>query len=395
MPVNFLQLRRQIQQMGEQARDHLQRQRRLLEQALELLRLYAEQNSLLQQRVSRVVQVSPRLRCAVPGDEALTLGKTCPPQHSPLTVIAADGSQVNPSRHDPFPVCVINIGAILLPGGHPTPSVPQEFTHTRLFYHDEVLTSQGLLSEGLVALRRDLYERQFLAGLTAAQPTPVVALTDGPLELFPEAHERESSEFRAAMQEYIESLHRLEEQNVVAAGYVDRPLADLVVRLLELVLLAEDEFAQAGRRRPLLGVRDEQLFASFLSPGTRSAVFSIQSQQAQHFTDSLALHFFYLNSGRPGHPAMARVEIPAWVAGNAGLLDLLHRALLEQCAQMGTHPYPYALQRAHEIALIGLDEKDRILEMINLEQLRHGLPAGEVSHKQAGKNLLTTRTRYP
>jgi hypothetical protein len=76
------------------------------------------------------------------------------------------------------------------------------------------------------------------------------------------------------------------------------------------------------------------------------------------------------------------------------LLNLLHATLLEQCRQMGAHPYPYALHRAHEIALVSFDERKRILDMIAIEHLNRGLPLGESSHKQSNKDLSTGKTRY-
>lgn len=389
MPVNFIELRSQIKKMGGQAGEQTDRRKRLFDEATGLLQAYATHGERLNERVDKAVQANPRLRCARPTGEVLTQGFEPPEEVFMPAILAADGSQINPSRHDPFPFCVINVGVF-----HTCPGqAPREFQRTTLLTYEEVLTPQGLLNEGTVALRRDLYERQMLAELADGMEKPVVTLTDGPLELFSEA--RESEEYRTALKQYIESLQTLEQMNVITAGYVDKPFSDLVVRLLELTLLAEDDFSKAGVRRPLLGVRDETLFSGLLQPGQRSAVFAIQSQQAQNFQDGLGLHFFYLNIGRLEHPAMARVEIPAWVAQDPALLALLHTTLITQSRQMGAHPYPYALHRAHEIALVSFDERKRILDMIAIEHLNRGLSVGESSHKQANKDLPSTRTRYP
>ncbi len=388
MPVNFIQLRQQINQLGGRAQEYHQRHQNLLQKAQELLRFYADRTEKLCERVERAVQANPRLRCAKPTAGALTQVFDCTSCEPPCAVLAADGSQVNPSRHDPLPFGVVNVGAFQCIPGQP----PQEITRTTLLYFDDVDTPQGLLSEGTVALRRDLFERQMLAELAGQHPAPVAALTDGPLELFFEA--QESAEFRKALSQYQDSLHQLEKIKAITAGYVDKPYADLVVRLLELTELPEDDFSQAGRKRPLMGVHDSELFAGILQPGQRSAVFAIQSQQAMNFTNGLALHFFYLNTGRSSSPALARVEIPAWVAQDEQLLNTLHHTLVEQCARMGAHPYPYALHRAHEIALVSFDEKQKILDMISVEHLQRGLPVGSASQKQSNKDLSTTRTRY-
>lgn len=388
MPVDFLQLRKQISDMGAHARQYKDRHDTLLEKANVQFQAYADQGELLRSLVEKAVQANPRLRCAVPTRSCITLAFDAEPCQPCGLLLAADGSQINPSRHDPYPICIINIGVYqYMPG-----FAPQEVRRTSLQSYDQVFTRQGLLSEDAVALKRDLDERILLAELARNKPQPVITLTDGPLELFSET--RESGEFREAVQEYIDSLKKLEGMQAVTAGFVDRPLSDLVVRLLELTLLTEEELAQSGRLHPLDGVRDDELFTGLLKPGQRSAVFSIQSRQTDKFTGGLAFHFFYLNVGRETKPALARVDLPAWVAGDAALLNLLHFTLLEQCAQMGSNPYPYCLHRAHEIALVGLDEKKRIFDMIAVEHLRQGLSVETGSAKQSNKDLDGTKTRY-
>ncbi|MCE5209075.1 MAG: DNA double-strand break repair nuclease NurA [Chloroflexi bacterium] len=388
MPVDFIQLKQQISEMGAHARDYHTRHKSLLEKANEQLQKYAGQGDQLCSLVEQAETTNPRLRCAIPTQPVITQAYDAQPCQQAGLILAADGSQINPSRHDPFPICVINVGAYQwMPG-----STPQEIQETRLLYFDDVLTRQGLLTEGMVALRRDLDERKTLARLAEGKPQPVVTLTDGPLELFSES--RESEEFRKALREYLESLKQMEKMRVVTAGYVDKPLSDLVVRLLELTLLPEGAFSQSDRVHPLMGVRDEELFATLLKPGQRSAVFSIQSQQTANFTDGLALHFFYLNVGREVKPALARVELPAWVAEDPTMLHLLHSTLVEQCAQMGTNPYPYCLHRAHEIALVSFDEKRKIFDMIAVEHLNQGLSVESPSNKQSNKDLDADRKRY-
>jgi hypothetical protein len=122
-------------------------------------------------------------------------------------------------------------------------------------------------------------------------------------------------------------------------------------------------------------------------------VFALQSQSARSYTQALALHFFYLNAGRPGKPWLARVEIPAWVVDDPEMLDRLHAVLISQCRTMGSRPYPYLLHRAHETAVVSLQEKEQVTQMIALELRRRGVQVGEMSQKQAAKQF-QSRTRY-
>ena len=82
-----------------------------------------------------------------------------------------------------------------------------------------------------------------------------------------------------------------------------------------------------------------------------------------------------------------RVEIPKWVADEAEKLNLLHAALLEQCQIMGAKPYPYILQRAHEIAVVKYEEKAQIEQMLDMELRQAGSEMDTESNKQSAKNL--------
>ncbi|HEY3344135.1 MAG TPA: DNA double-strand break repair nuclease NurA, partial [Anaerolineaceae bacterium] len=144
----------------------------------------------------------------------------------------------------------------------------------------------------------------------------------------------------------------------------------------------------AGKMRPFAGVRDRDLFAGLLAPGERSGIFRIQSSSARQFEGPLALHFFYLNVGRVGQPYLARVELPAWVAEKPASVDLLHATLFYQSRLLGARPYPYALHRAHEIAVVSYAEAEQLEQMLLGEMLRQGIysfdESNKLHHKQTG-----------
>ena len=188
-------------------------------------------------------------------------------------------------------------------------------------------------------------------------------------------------------------LARLHELDAITAGYVDKPGANLVVRLLEVCMVSPDEWPKIREHPPLRGVTDRALFKPLLEPGARSAVFALQSQSSKSYAGALALHFFYLNVGREGNSHLARVEVPAWVANDEAKLNSLHAVLIQQCQMMGSRPYPYLLHRAHETALVSLEEKEQVTQMIVLELHKRGIAVEERSYKQSSKDLVG-RTRY-
>ncbi len=331
-----------------------------------------------------------RLRCAIPLTEALDAVTAPVSGDMPGCILAADGSQIMPDPHSAVLFGVINIGIIKSYPNQAT--TPIEFKNTHLLYYDELYSkSGGLLSEETISLMRDLEERQWVADQASESSPPVLALTDGPLELFREPADPATSQ--QPFIDYLETLRQLAQKHIMTAGYVDRPRADLLVHLLELDMFPENASVEELRLRPLQGITDAAILAPLLPAGYRSAVFGLQSMSAKFFSGDIALHFFYLNVGTSEHPWLARVEIPAWMAEDTSALELLHRTLLAQCQQMGNAPYPYVLHRAHEIALVTHDEKNHLENMVALELMKHGASPFTRSHKQILKDLTGTRTR--
>jgi hypothetical protein len=288
-------------------------------------------------------------------------------------------------------------------GSSGSPVAPQTAIESRLFYDQGMYTEAGKITEARLALMRDLAERkllaqqaeQFLRTSAGVQPgpIPVITFTDGPMELWGSIESENVSTFQKSLEDYLGVLSRLHDLGVTTAGYVDKPSADPVVRLLEVVMQDEAGLAEIKKLFPLRGVTDIDLYRRILSPGERSAVFALQSHSAKQYAGILGLHFFYLNAGLADHPWIARVEIPAWVAENPPQLNGLHAVLIEQCQIMGRHPYPYLLHRAHETARVSLEEKEQVENMIKLELYRQGVDVGEMSYKQATKDL-AGRTAY-
>ena len=385
MPINYQQALTKIRQMGAQARQRDSILQELKQQALQLLRDKSGCEAELRELAAGAARLNPHLRAGLPAFGRLDARVSAAAGAGAQTVLlAADGSQINPDRHAAVEFGAINVGAIRLCPGEP----PRETIDSQLLFYEELYIEGVPLNEATVALRRDKEERAMLK--TLAEPKvsagrAVITLTDGPLELY--GQDQNSALYKNTLLEYLDVLRGLSRLGAGAAGYVDKPRSDYVVRLLELVLLSqENDLSQAGRKHPLFPVRDSDLFEQLLQPGERSAVFALRSPAAENFTADLALHFFYLNVGRTGKPHLARVEVPQWVAADLGLLETLQAVLLSQAQQMGPQPYPYIIHRAHEIAVVSFAEKDQLETLIAAELRRNGVTPGEKSAKQFAKD---------
>lgn len=394
MTINFVEVHRQIQQAAGEAQREQARLRDEFNRAWETLQTWADRLPDLGRRVEQALRYNPSLRCARPGHEALTTRVPAPPVPTQGLLLAADGSNANPNHHDRIPFGLINIGLFGYDLGHHRP--PQELIQSEVLLNQDLYDDLGTIGEERIALERDLRERRaLLERLRDETVTPLVTLTDGPLELYRQP--REDPEFHARFQDYLRVLTALAAQGVITAGYVDKPQADLVVRLLELALLDEDELAQAGQLRPLRGITDRALFGQLLQPGERSALFGLQSTTAERFRQAaqgqLELHFFYLNVGLAGQPKVVRVEIPHWVAVDTTAVTILHGVLLQQTQITPNRRYPYALIRAHELAVVTYQDRQAVAAMIEQEWLNQGVVVGEESEKQRAKQDLQSSSR--
>ncbi len=399
MSLNYEQLGPQVKELGQRAVARENRLNELRGQAKGLLQELAEETAHLQGKVERAANQNPALRCASPRQEPLTARFAAPDAPEKARILAVDGSQIHPDPHAPAQYYLVNVGGLWSDIHRDQP--PQTFIETNLRFEEDVYTPYGLVSRGQVALERDVAEREAIATKAASlvevpeNAVLLITLTDGPLELW-ESHDRggiRSLAFRGGLKRYQGALHELCRLGAITAGYVDKPRADYVVRLLEIATLPDNELGNVDQHRPFQGVSDVDVYANLLRPGERSAVFGIQAYSSSDYTGEIALHFFYLNVGRAGHPWLARVEIPAWVAEEEKDLDSLHAALLHQCRMMGGVGYPYLLHRAHEIAVVQREEQELLTEMILRERRRRGVSVGQTSHKQYYKDQ-SGRKRY-
>jgi len=391
MSLDFLQVSQQVKTMGEKALAHQYDLKTKLVETHALLEGYATEIEQLQLKVETVVRnYDQTLRCALPVKEALNTHYPLPPLPEQVTLIAADGSQIYTDRHAEVEYCLVNTGAIWMRYG--STEAPSTSIQSRLIYTEQL---EGM-SDDRLSLERDLAERTRLLELAKQATTPVVTLTDGPLELWTTTLEerRVAGEFKKSLQAYLEVLHQLHEINATTAGYVDKPGADLVVRLLEVAKAGDDDLAEMRKYRPFRGVTDIELYRDLLPPGERSAIFGIQSRSSKPYQGDVRLHFFYLNVGRAEHPYLARVEIPAWVVEDLNMLNALHAVLVNQCRMIGARAYPYLLHRAHETALVSLEEKEQVTQMIVNELRKRGLEVSGSSAKQYNKDVSGKRTRY-
>jgi hypothetical protein len=336
---------------------------------------------------------------AIPTSEPINAAFPPPPDAVRYNVIAADGSQIYPDRHGVALYYLINVGSIVF--RHGLAQAPSTGSYPEVFYADADLYEDdgGQKPKILIDAERDRRELAELArlGNVEAAAAPTVALLDNGLLLYFSLQTDDRALIDRVLDDYLDQLDALEASGAAVAGVVDRPRAATVVRLLHVDSLPLEAIRDETLRR--LGLfehfTDAMLFDDCLAPGERSALFQHGSPNNDiYYRDrGHAIYFFYLNAGRPGKNALLRVEVPEWVARDRARLDLVHRALLDQCQV--SDGFPYALMRAHELAVVTLAERREFDHMVIGALVRRGLTPA-ISQKAQGKAWTGSgKRRYP
>lgn len=337
----------------------------------------------------------------------------CPQPH---TVMATDGSQIFPDRHEVAACYLINVGRVALPYGQSRR--PLLDSQTALFYREPDLYHfwggrRTPVTAEVVGLRRQLMEFEALAQLaqefSPGQP-PGVALSDGTLILW--TLEGTPADFRQEMlQRFLAALERFRRLGMPLASYISQPASTDVINALRIGIcpavkvdcdrcLWKGEGGGRGRKEKsrrgqqldfyrhdaqvlpcavIEGVTDALLFAQVLAPGERSAIFSSASQVLVDYGPH-AVHFFYVHVGSE----IGRVEVPAWVAADPDLLRRVHAVLVDQAAKGGG--YPLALIEAHEKAVVRSAEREAFFRLVEDLLVRKGL-AASLSSKSWSKRV--------
>ncbi|MEE8390814.1 MAG: DNA double-strand break repair nuclease NurA [Anaerolineae bacterium] len=365
MTLELSKLTGQVRAMGEELAARRQQHADLVALARRWLAQYADQGE-------RLRHPARAIRAAIPTDEPLDAHYPLPAIPERFTVIAADGSQIQPDRHGAALYYLINIGSLVY--RHGSGKAPKPRSEPALGYAEDDVYEDGMLVAGnLLDARRDLAEITRLADLSTAEPPgSTIALVDGTLLLWV-LEERSEEWRRTKVMAYLDQLHRIREAGAAVAAFTSRPRRTEVTRLLHLANVEGDKNRASQEPNPLERLPDSAVFG-MLPAGARSAIFVSPSPVNHDYYHPAGhtVHFFYLNLAEEGRdPVVARVELPAWVAEAPDRLALVHASIVAQARIAGD--YPYALARADELAFVSGQEREAFGEMVTTSLLRAGV----------------------
>jgi hypothetical protein len=314
-------------------------------------------------------------------------------QLSDRVTFAADGSQILPGREISLPVAAVQVAWFENPHTRDGLGYRKEWDFS-LVTPKELLETESVAATAadLVGLRRVEKEleavRAFLkrrAGWQERGERVPVAFFDGTLLLSTSRVRGETLKFpNAYIAAIAETVKLSRETRVPLVGYIDQSYARDIARMIDVI---------AKRRMQTPTVFDAQIFSAsdadaaplFARWGDRSVFCEcLREGLTEEFRDEAGeplVGFLYLQTTAPGS-VPARLDIPAWVADEEGLIDDVVDAVRAECV-VG-NGYPYALETADEAAVITLRDREQFLRAVQDFAQVNDLPF-RVSRKAVSK----------
>ncbi|MEH2367653.1 DNA double-strand break repair nuclease NurA [Nostoc sp.] len=306
------------------------------------------------------------------------------------TVIATDGSQIAPNHHEIAYCYLLNIGRVVLHYGqnrHPLlDSLPEVFYRPEDLYMSR---QWGIRTEEWMSFRRTASETTVLAELacSAAQAeTPALAMVDGSLiywfleQLPMDARDR-------ILPPILEAWQQMRDAKIPLMGYLSASRSIETMNFLRLLACphpAPDCKSHCPNQLEKVPckifeqLRDTSVWATRLKPGQRSTLWRSNSPILELYGDQ-TIYFCYVHVGTE----IARIEVPAWVAENATMLDQALGLMLAQ-VQKG-YGYPVAIAEAHNQAVVKGGDRARFFALLEQQMIKAGLKNVGTSYKEARK----------
>jgi len=311
------------------------------------------------------------------------------------TVVATDGSQILPDRHQAALCYVLNLGRVVLRYGPDASaaldSAPALFADETDLYHGEVGERRAVTGDE-VSAHRTVWELEGLLALATEErcrnpERPLVAVADG--TLIPWSLDREDPWYRDLLDRYLAALAGFAALDVAPVSYISRSGASDVVHLVRLgdcdqtpancdacahlaAVLAD---SPRGRNLTLAqaaalpcggaaGLCDADLFGELLAPGEYSAVFCTRSKAFARAPEQ-RVAFCYYHTGQE----IARLETPLWATTQPASQALVQAVVADQVRK--GRGYPVALQEAHEQAVVRAPDRaafERVVESLLVQR---------------------------
>ncbi|MEM6254175.1 MAG: DNA double-strand break repair nuclease NurA [Cyanobacteria bacterium P01_D01_bin.156] len=338
--------------------------------------------------------------------------KPAPESH---TVMATDGSQINPSHHEIAYCYLLNIGRIVLHYGQSR--FPRLDSQPEVIYRPEdlyVSRQWGIRTEEWMGYRRTVSEAVVLSelGETVHSSTgehspqgylppqkksrqlsllqrtavPTLAMTDGSL-IYWFLDQLPATARDQILEPILAAWARLRDARIPVVGYISASRSSEALNFLRLQSCPHHQpdcqkhcegLTDGAPCQVFSPLRDVTLWATLLEPGQRGPLFKSSADILQLY-DEHSVYFCHVHVG----VEVARIEFPAWVVEDT---DLWETALSLTLAQVNKgFGYPVALAEAHNQAVVRGGDRNRFFTLLEQQMIRAGLQNVGTSYKEARK----------
>jgi hypothetical protein len=389
--LDLQKLMGQMQGMSEQLQKEAQQLTAKLDRAETIFtEAIANQSHLCQH--SELLRDRFIFNCAEPV-ESLGQIQAISPITTPHIVLATDGSQIAPSRHEIAYCYLINIGRVAIyynSGIYPLlDNIPEVFYKTEDLYKAR---QWGIQTEQWMTLKRTVAENVALANLVIATiasypQSPMLAFSDGALVHW-ELDEIPADARSQLLPDILAAWDELKSQRIPLAGYISAPRAAEATNFLRLQICPFEQpdchthcstkpldAAPCSQIQPL---RDGTLWSRLLKVGECSPLWKSQARILQEYGEH-QIYFCYLHVGTE----IARIEMPAWTALDGEMRSQALQIILAQ-VQKG-YGYPVALAEAHNQAVVTGSDRRRFFAILEQQMVKSGLRNITTSYKESRK----------
>jgi NurA domain len=289
------------------------------------------------------------------------------PQEIPYHVLAVDGSQIYPDKHQGIACFLLNIGSVHLVY---TPESSRALLNSMPFII--TLTDTELVDDfscDIVNYRRNELELRtgLVASIKARQELgslPCLFLYDGSLIFWYLDDKDLETKFRF-LTSHLAILEQFYNHRLLIAGFISLPKSKELVNSIKAAL-DQDIIPLPSMVTPSLDhIVDGDIMQSFLQPLHRSALFANRSPIVDYYPDHLKPYFTYVHCV----DEIVRIEFPAWIAHDTQAIDTIIGIALDQSNK--GRGYPVALAEAHEQAVVKSKDREFFYQMLYKVSLDH------------------------
>lgn len=294
-------------------------------------------------------------------------------------IIGIDGSQIYPDRHYALSCFLINIGSTHVKYVKSGASMIMFDSIPHVFSHITFDNGCYDVSRTVVNCVRQELEFTYALALQRKTNSQAICFMDGSLIFWHLLSQPDYIKDRF-LQLYIDLLHGFHAQNMPIIGYISMPKSKDLISLLRFAI-DEKILTDIGNieEKQWEKLVDATIMRVLLPKYHRTTLFHYYGVLKKTYPTMSCPYFFYINTGSE----IARIELPAWVAQNASLVEHLAAVLIDQCIK--GNGYPVVLAESHEQAVVKGVDRDWFYQMLTTMLTQSGMNTSSISCKSEKK----------